>query len=70
MRTPDWIDAYGRLIQLSAMTSNHIRNVRYIVRRDGALGPLLRGGCSGFTNHEWVQLMGAELTRRARQGRD
>jgi hypothetical protein len=71
MRTPDWIDAYGRHIQLSAMTFDHIRNaMRYIVRGDGELGPLLRGGCSGFANAEWVRLMEAELMLRALTGRE
>lgn len=71
MQTPDWIDGYGRPIPLATMSSSHIRNaMRYIQAGNGHLGPLLRPGCSGFTNGEWILLMATELMRRARTGRE
>jgi hypothetical protein len=45
MQTPLWIDAYGRPIRLSDMSTNHVRAAwRYVHRGDGDRGPLLRSG--------------------------
>src|SRR4051812_4800820 len=71
MQTPAWVTNDGRAISLSTMTTAHVQNVlAYLHAGDGERGPLLRPGCSGFTNAEWLVLMAAELTRRARLGRD
>jgi hypothetical protein len=69
MQTPLWIDAYGNPIRLSDMTTEHVRNAwRYVHRGNGKFGPLLRWGCSGFSNSQWLDLFAAELRRRARLG--
>jgi hypothetical protein len=69
MITPDWVTHGGQQIQLSRMTSAHIRAViRYLQVGDGEHGPMLRAGCSGFSNFEWILLCKCELTRRARLG--
>lgn len=71
MQTPEWIDGYGRSISLATMSSPHIRNaIAYIQWGNGNLGPLVRTGCSGFTNGEWLLSMATELMRRARAGRE
>lgn len=67
MQTPDWECADGTLIPLSAMSTEHIRNVRiYLLDGTGELGPMRRTGCSGFTNPEWLRLLDAELCRRSK----
>lgn len=66
MQTPLWICADGTLVRLSEMSIEHIENVlRYLHVGDGEHGRMLRTGCSGFTNSEWLQLLEAELFRRA-----
>jgi hypothetical protein len=68
MQTPLWICADGTPVDLSAMSSLHIRNVIvYIERGTGELGDLSRPGCGGFTNGEWLLLCRAELFRRSRR---
>lgn len=65
MQTPLWVCANGTTIRLSQMSTEHIVNVlRYLHVGDGELGPMARTGCSGFSNGEWVQMLGAELSRR------
>ncbi len=55
MQTPAWICADGRAVPISAMSNLHIQSARtYLLTGDGAQGPMLRPGCSGFTNAEWV----------------
>ena len=67
MRTPEWITARGEHIALQNMTDEHIRNVRgYLAIGDGVHGPMLRQGCSGFSNAEWLRLCACELLRRRR----
>jgi hypothetical protein len=67
MHTPDWVTASGEHIPLANMTDDHVRNVmRYLVKGDGEFGPMVRPGCSGFTNDEWRRLCAVELTRRSR----
>lgn len=67
MRTPDWIKADGSAIPLGAMSSEHIIAAKnYIIRGSGNYGLMLRDGCSGFNNAEWIRLFNAELTRRNR----
>lgn len=71
MRTPFWTNAFGTPIRLSEMSSDHIRNAwRYVQRGDGEYGPLLRSGCGGFSNAEWLLLFAAELRRRSRFGEE
>jgi len=66
MQTPLWICADGSPIRVSQMSTEHIVNVlRYLHVGDGEHGRMVRAGCSGFTNGEWVQLLGAELLLRA-----
>lgn len=65
METPEWIRADGTLIRLSEMSTEHVMNVqRYLREGTGEFGPMVRPGCSGFTNSEWLLLLGAELLRR------
>ena len=69
MQTPLWICADGTPVRLAAMSTGHVRAAwRYVHRGDGDRGPLLRTGCSGFSNYEWLMLFAAELRRRARLG--
>jgi hypothetical protein len=50
------------------MSTDHVRNaLRYVHQGDGEHGPMLRLGCSGFTNGEWLRLFEAELRRRTLQ---
>jgi hypothetical protein len=68
MQTPAWICADGEAICLSAMSRAHILNARaYLLTGNGPHGPMLRQGCSGFTNAEWVLLFEVELWKRARR---
>lgn len=68
MVTPAWICADGRAVFLSAMSNSHIHNARtYLLTGDGPHGPMLRPGCSGFTNAEWVVLFESELLMRSRR---
>ncbi len=65
MLTPDWVTACGEHISLAQMSNDHIRNViAYLHAGDGVYGPMLRPGCAGFTNGEWLQLCTVELTKR------
>lgn len=67
MQTPLWICNDSTEIRLSAMTNEHIMNViRYLRAGTGELGDMLRSGCDGFSNGEWLALLQAELQRRAR----
>lgn len=67
MKTPDWIKADGSAIPLGAMSTDHIVAAKnYIIVGTGRYGRMLRDGCSGFTNMEWIRLFNAELTRRSR----
>jgi hypothetical protein len=69
MRTPYWVTYNQDHIPLAQMTTPHIMNaMRYLVRGTGEYGPMIRGGCSGFTNAEWLLLFRAELLRRSRAG--
>lgn len=62
MEMPVWICADGTPVRLSDMTDEHVRRaLRYLHLGTGDLGPMLRGGCSGFSNREWLLLMSAEL---------
>lgn len=66
MQTPLWICNDGTEIRLSAMTNEHVINVtRYLRAGTGEHGDMLRSGCDGFTNGEWLVLLQAELQRRA-----
>jgi hypothetical protein len=66
MQTPIWICADGTEILLSEMSGEHVRNaLLYLQLGTGDLGPMLRSGCSGFSNREWTFLMSAELRRRS-----
>lgn len=65
--TPYWVTHEGLSIRLAFMSTDHIRAaMEYIKKGDGRHGPVLRRGCSGFTNCEWMLMMAAELARRAR----
>jgi hypothetical protein len=67
MLTPEWIRADGRAVRLALMTNAHMRNaITYLRAGTGELGPMLRTGCNGFSNHEWIQLFSTELRRRSR----
>ena len=67
MQAPFWICADGTPVRLSEMSNEHVRAVlRYLHAGDGDKGPMLRPGCSGFTNGEWLLLLAAELRRRAK----
>lgn len=66
MQTPEWICADGTPVRLSEMSTEHVMNVqRYLRAGTGEYGPMLRPGCSGFTNAEWLVLLEAEVRRRA-----
>lgn len=65
MNTPDWVTASGEHISLASLSDDHIRNVmRYLEAGDGEFGAMLRPGCSGFSNAEWLRLCAVELKRR------
>lgn len=67
MLTPEWVTASGEHISLAQMSDDHIRNViAYLASGHGAYGPMLRPGCTGFANSEWLQLCAVELTKRHR----
>lgn len=67
MITPEWTTHSGQRIPLASMSDDHIRNVvLYLTRGDGEHGQMLRPGCSGFLNSEWLLLCAAELRRRQR----
>jgi hypothetical protein len=71
VKTSDWICHDGSAVRLALMTSAHMRNaLEYLRIGTGQFGPMLRYGCSGFTNQEWIQLFRAELLRRSRFGGD
>jgi hypothetical protein len=67
MKTPDWVTACGDEIPLACMTADHIQNaMSYLHAGTGEFGPMVRSGCSGFSNAEWMRLFTAELGRRNR----
>lgn len=67
MLTPLRECADGTFVRLGAMSTPHILNARtYLITGTGPFGPMLRPGCSGFTNQEWIRLFEAELLLRAR----
>lgn len=67
MLTPKWECADGTTVRLGAMSTSHIVNARdYLLTGTGPYGPMLRPGCSGFSNAEWIQLFEVELLRRSR----
>jgi len=67
MLTPDWECADGTTVRLGNMSTSHILNARvYLLTGTGPHGPMLRPGCSGFSNREWIWLFEAELLRRSR----
>lgn len=67
MLTPDWICADGTAISLGYMSTSHILNARtYLLDGTGPHGPMLRTGCSNFTNAEWIRLFEVEVLRRLR----
>jgi len=67
MLTPDWECADGTTVRLGSMGTSHILNARvYLLTGTGPHGPMLRQGCSGFSNKEWISLFEAELLRRSR----
>lgn len=67
MLTPEWECADGTAVRLGSMSTSHILNARcYLLTGTGPYGPMLRPGCSGFTNREWIRLFDAELLRRSR----
>jgi hypothetical protein len=69
MQTPLWICHDGTAVRVSVMSAEHILNViRYLRTGEGEHGPMIRTGCSGFTNGEWLQLLDVELRVRARSG--
>jgi hypothetical protein len=52
------------------MTTLHIINTKaYLLAGTGRYGPMLRPGCAGFSNTEWIRLFEAELTLRSRVSR-
>lgn len=66
MQTPTWICNDGTSIELGSMSTEHVLNViQYLRAGIGDRGPMLRRGCSGFANGEWLLLLDAELRRRA-----
>lgn len=68
MLTPEWECADGTTVRLGAMCTSHIVNARkYLLTGTGPYGPMLRPGCSGFSNLEWIRLFDVELLRRFRQ---
>lgn len=68
MMTPQWECADGTTVCLAQMSTSHILNARsYLLTGTGPYGPMLRSGCSGFSNSEWIQLFEVELLRRSRQ---
>lgn len=71
MLTPVWVCANGTSVRLVSMSTAHILNARtYLISGDGPYGPMLRAGCSGFTNREWIRLFETELLRRSRVGEE
>jgi hypothetical protein len=66
MRTPKWVTSRGEAIPLALMSDTHVRAVmRYLITGVGDRGPMLRTGCSGFSNSEWLLLCASELLRRS-----
>ncbi len=69
MLTPVWECADGTNVRLGSMSTPHLLNARvYLLMGTGPHGPMLRQGCSGFSNREWIWLFEAELLRRSRMG--
>jgi len=67
MLTPVWECADGTTVRLGSMSTPHILNARvYLLTGTGPHGPMLRQGCAGFSNQEWIWLFEAELIRRSR----
>ena len=67
MLTPAWECDDGTTVCLGSMSTPHILNARvYLLTGTGPHGPMLRLGCSGFSNREWIFLFEAELLRRSR----
>lgn len=67
MLTPFWECADGTTVYLGSMSTQHILNARvYLLTGSGPHGPMLRQGCSGFSNREWIRLFEAELLLRSR----
>lgn len=67
MLAPDWECADGTKVRLTLMSTEHITNAKYyLLRGAGPHGPMLRQGCSGFFNWEWILLFETELLRRSR----
>jgi hypothetical protein len=54
-------------VRLSNMSTEHVRAVlRYLHAGDGDKGPMLRPGCDGFANSEWMLLLETELRQRSK----
>ena len=69
LRLDEEFSALGTRIVATMVAIGDIRNAMHCIQvGNGRLGPLLRPGCSAFTNAEWLRLMAAELTRLARAG--
>jgi hypothetical protein len=67
VKTPDWICNDGTAVCLSSMSNSHVLGAwTYLRSGTGPYGPMLRDGCSGFTNVEWLVLFETELLRRSR----
>jgi hypothetical protein len=67
MLTPEWECADGTTVRLRLMSTSHILNARqYLLTGTGPYGPMLRPGCSGFSNLEWIRLFEAELLLRSK----
>jgi hypothetical protein len=68
MKTPNWVTACGDQLPLANMSDEHVHKVvLYLTLGDGEHGLMLRTGCNGFSNAEWLRLCAVELTRRQRK---
>jgi hypothetical protein len=67
VKTPYWICDDGTAVVVSAMSSAHVFNaLTYLRTGTGPHGPMLRWGCSGFTNAEWILIFETQLLVRSR----
>ena len=65
MLTPEWVCNDGLPVRLGVMSTPHIVNaMAYLLLGTGPEGPMLRPGCSGYSNREWILLFETELRRR------
>lgn len=58
----EWVPDRGPPIPLGLMSTAHVRNcIAFLLS-----GQMVRPGCSGFTNAEWLMIFRCELVKRIR----